>query len=70
MVATVEWVLTASDRCDAKDCSAQAYVKTTGVSGDLLFCGHHYDKVMAIPDGYNSMMSFMISVVDEREKLT
>ena len=70
MVATVEWVLTASDRCDTKDCSAQAYVKTTGVSGDLLFCGHHYDKVMAIPDGYNSMMSFMISVVDEREKLT
>jgi hypothetical protein len=24
---------------------------------------------MAIPDGYNSMMSFMISIIDEREKL-
>jgi hypothetical protein len=24
---------------------------------------------MAIPDGYNSMMSFMISVLDERDKL-
>jgi hypothetical protein len=34
-----------------------------------MFCGHHYNKIMAIPDGYNSMMSFMISVIDEREKL-
>ena len=27
------------------------------------------DEVKAMPDGYNSMMSFMISVVDERDKL-
>jgi hypothetical protein len=39
------------------------------MSGDLMFCGHHYNKIMAMPDGYNSMMSFMISIVDEREKL-
>jgi hypothetical protein len=24
---------------------------------------------MSIPDGYNSMMAFMVSIVDEREKL-
>jgi len=62
-----EWTLTPLDRCDR--CSAEALVKVTGITGDLMFCGHHYNKIMAIPDGYNSMMSFMISVIDEREKL-
>jgi hypothetical protein len=62
-----EWQLSPHDRCDR--CSAEALVKVTGISGDLLFCGHHYNKIMSIPDGYNSMMSFMISIVDERDKL-
>jgi len=31
--------LTASDRCDA--CGAQAYVRVTLSTGDLLFCAHH-----------------------------
>lgn len=34
--------LTALDRCD--QCSAQAYVRATLVSGDLSFCGHHWTK--------------------------
>jgi hypothetical protein len=62
-----EWTLGPKDRCDS--CNAEALVKVTGISGDLMFCGHHYNSIMAIPDGYNSMMSFMISIVDEREKL-
>ena len=62
-----EWVLTANDRCDR--CSAQAYVKVTGVSGDLLFCGHHYNKIMDNPDGYEKMMDFMYEVLDERDRL-
>lgn len=62
-----EWQLSPLDRCDR--CSAEALVKVTGISGDLMFCGHHYNKIMSIPEGYNSMMSFMISVVDERDKL-
>jgi len=62
-----EWILNPKDRCDS--CNAEALVKVTGMSGDLMFCGHHYNKIMAMPDGYNSMMSFMISIVDEREKL-
>jgi hypothetical protein len=34
--------LTVSDRCDAPDCSAQAYVRAKLPSGRLLdFCGHH-----------------------------
>lgn len=31
--------LTASDRCDR--CSAQARVRVTLTSGELLFCSHH-----------------------------
>jgi len=62
-----EWVLTANDRCDR--CSAQAYVRVTGVSGDLLFCGHHYNKIMDNPEGYEKMMDFMYEVLDERDRL-
>jgi hypothetical protein len=62
-----DWILGPKDRCDK--CGAEALVQVTGISGELLFCGHHYNAIMAIPDGYNSMMSFMISVVDERDKL-
>lgn len=62
-----EWVLTAHDRCDK--CSAQAYVRVTGVSGDLQFCSHHYDEIMNTPAGYEKMMAFMYTVIDERERL-
>jgi hypothetical protein len=62
-----EWVLNALDRCD--QCEAQAYVKVIGVTGDLLFCNHHYNKIMNNEVGYKKMMSFMYEVVDERERL-
>ena len=35
--------LTALDRCDL--CGAQAYVRVTLASGELLFCAHHGAKV-------------------------
>lgn len=63
-----EWTLTAIDRCDA-DCSAQAYVKVTGVTGELLFCSHHYDEIMNSTSGYEKMMKFAYDFVDERERL-
>jgi hypothetical protein len=63
-----EWILNANDRCDS-GCNAQAYVYVKGVDGDLLFCAHHYEKVMSNPVGYEKMMSFAIEIVDEREKL-
>jgi hypothetical protein len=63
-----EWLLKATDRCDS--CPSEALVKVTGMSGELMFCGHHYNKIMNNPEGYKKMMSFMISVIDEREKLT
>lgn len=62
-----EWVLKATDRCDS--CAAEALVQVTGLNGDLLFCGHHYNKIVNNPEGYKKMMSFMISIVDERDKL-
>lgn len=67
MVETKEWVLTALDRCDA--CGAQAYVQVIGIAGDLLFCGHHYNKIMNNPIGYKNMMDFVYEITDERERL-
>ena len=61
------WLLDATDRCDR--CSAQAYVKVVGRSGDLLFCGHHYNKIMDNAVGYDKMMKFAIEIVDERHRL-
>lgn len=62
-----QWTLSPLDRCDS--CAAEALVQVTGLNGDLLFCGHHYNKIMNSPEGYKKMMSFMITIVDERDKL-
>ncbi len=62
-----KWTLKATDRCDS--CAAEALVQVTGLNGDLLFCGHHYNKIMNNPEGYKKMMSFMITLIDERDKL-
>ena len=62
-----EWQITAFDRCDS--CYAQAYVKIKGSTGELFFCGHHFEKIMNNPDAYTKMMSFMLEVLDERERL-
>jgi len=61
------WLLDATDRCDR--CQAQAYIKVIGNAGELLFCSHHYNKVMDDVEGYKKMMKFMVEVIDEREKL-
>jgi hypothetical protein len=65
--AKKEWELSALDRCDS--CAAEALVKVTGITGDLMFCGHHYNKIIDSPEGYAKMMSFMLTIIDEREKL-
>ena len=67
VVEAKQWTLSPLDRCDR--CNAEALVQVTGITGELMFCGHHYNKIMSTPDGYNSMMSFMITVLDERNKL-
>ena len=62
-----EWQLSPADRCDR--CNAEALVRVSGINGDLLFCGHHYNSIMNNKDGYKKMMSFALTILDEREKL-
>lgn len=54
--------LSKSDRCDAA-CPAQALVLVKFLTGELFFCGHHFDRYEAaiIKDSYE--------VVDERNQL-
>ena len=56
-----EFILGPSNRCDA--CSAEALVLVKGVSGELMFCGHHYAKHEA------GLKEFAYEVIDERVKL-
>jgi hypothetical protein len=57
----IAWTLLVSDRCDS--CGSQAYVRVTGVTGSLDFCGHHYNK-------YEEKLSkFAYETIDERERL-
>ncbi len=59
--------LNALDRCDR--CSARAYVLVMGDSGELLFCSHHYNKIVENAVGYEKLMKFMKSIIDNREVL-
>lgn len=54
-------ILTRQDRCDATGCPAQAWVIAKFTTGELFFCGHHFDKyeIGLIRDAYD--------IVDERE---
>lgn len=63
------WTLLATDRCDAKDCGAQAYVQVLGTTGDLLFCAHHYGKIVMDVVGNDRLQSFAYQIIDERERL-
>lgn len=65
--AEKEWIIKVSDRCDK--CGAQAFVKVVGVTGELFFCGHHYNAIMDNAVGYDAMMKFVYEIIDEREKL-
>ncbi len=62
-----EWTLKVVDRCDV--CGAQAYIHVKGVSGELFFCGHHYENIVNNAVGYEKMMKFAFEIVDERERL-
>ena len=54
-------VLTRSDRCDAPKCPAQAWVIAKFVTGELYFCGHHFDKYEI------GLIKHAYDVIDERE---
>jgi hypothetical protein len=57
----IKYYLTAVDRCDR--CSAQAYVRATGVSGELYFCGHHFAGME------ESLSKWAFEIIDERDRL-
>lgn len=61
--------LSALDRCDYSACSAQAYVRAIGVTGDLLFCSHHYNRIMQSTTGSEKMNGFAYHIIDERDRL-
>jgi hypothetical protein len=63
-----KWTLDASHRCDS--CGSQAYVQTLGVTGDLLFCAHHYDSITRNEKAQEAMTQFAYQIIDEREKLS
>ena len=54
-----ERILTATDRCD--NCGAQAFVRARFITGELDFCGHHFNK------GEQKIRESALEIVDERE---
>ena len=62
MIETVEKVerqLKVVDRCDR--CGSQAFVLIKGISGELMFCGHHYVK------NQDALEKYAYEIFDERE---
>jgi ribosomal protein L37E len=64
MIETEEVVdrqLKVADRCDR--CGSQAFVLVKGISGELMFCGHHYTK------NQEALENYAYEVVDERNHI-
>ena len=61
MSTTAVEELTAADRCDR--CGAQAYLRVTLPTGELLFCGHH-GKAYA-----DRLKQVALTIHDETDKL-
>ena len=58
------YALNTKDRCDRCDrCGAQALVCSIGTNGELLWCGHHFNKYEA------GIRAFSYEIYDERDKL-
>ena len=61
--ASVSSVLTKMDRCDAKGCPAQAWVLIQFVTGELYFCGHHYNQ------NETGLFDTAVEIIDERHRI-
>ena len=55
----IERSLKVIDRCDA--CGSQAFVMVKLISGELMFCGHHYVK------NQDKLNNQAYEIIDERE---
>jgi hypothetical protein len=56
-----EYILGPTTRCD--QCSAEALVLVKGVTGELMFCKHHYEK------NESALSKFAYETIDERKKI-
>lgn len=61
------WEPIAHDRCD--QCGSMAYVQAIGVTGDLLFCAHHYEGILNNEKAQEAMNRFAYQINDMRFKL-
>jgi hypothetical protein len=61
MVEEKSNILNAKDRCDR--CPSQAFYWVNGVSGDLLFCRHHFLKYE------DKLREYAFEIVDESYKI-
>lgn len=61
MTAEKAYLLKNTDRCDR--CSSQAFVWVNGISGDLLFCRHHFLK------NEEAIRAYAFEIVDETKKI-
>jgi hypothetical protein len=59
---TLEYVLRVEDRCDK--CQAQALYLCKGVSGELMFCRHHFNN------NKESLTNWAYEIVDESQKIS
>ena len=57
----VVYLLGPKDRCDS--CSAEALVLVKGVTGELMFCNHHYNKHS------KALEIFAYEIINESDKL-
>jgi hypothetical protein len=58
---TREYIMGPQDRCD--QCSAEALVLVKLVTGQLMFCGHHYKN------NESALEKLSYEIIDERDKL-
>jgi hypothetical protein len=59
----IKYYLSKSDRCDTGGCPAEAWVLVKFLTGELLFCSHHFDRFEA------SLIKDAYEVVDERHRI-
>ena len=67
LIEETTWTPTAQDRCD--QCGSMAYVQAIGVTGDLLFCAHHYQGILDNEKAQEAMTRFAYQIIDERKQL-
>ena len=54
------------DRCDA-GCPAQAMVAVSGSTGTIMFCAHHYNKIMSNPSSRVALEKFATETIRSEE---